>query len=148
MSKRNFQNSITIQGFIGQSFVNQYNDENSVTKSEMVVPRTDSKGYAKTPLKINLAAFNGVGKALSKTTAGDHLIIFGSLNSSTYTPEGQEKEITRMEVIVSKFEVVETNKERQERKEPAPAEPKKVAPKPKAKRATRSSKKKAATAKK
>ena len=145
MSKRNFQNSITIQGFIGQSFVNQYNDENSVTKSEMVVPRTDSKGYAKQPLKINLAAFNGVGNALSKTTAGDHLIIFGSLNSSTFTPEGQEKEITRMEVVVSKFEVVETNQARQNRKEEVKSEPKKATTK--AKKTTRSSKKKAVAAK-
>lgn len=145
MSKRNFQNSITIQGFIGQSFVNQYNDENSVTKSEMVVPRTDSKGYAKQPLKINLAAFNGVGNALSKTTAGDHLIIFGSLNSSTFTPEGQEKEITRMEVVVSKFEVVETNQARQNRKEEVKSEPKKATTK--AKKTTRSNKKKAVAAK-
>jgi len=144
MSKRNFQNSITIQGFIGQAFVNQYNEQNSVTKSEMVIARTDSKGYAKTPLRINLAAFNGVGKALSKTNPGDHIVVFGSLNSSSYTPEGQEKEVTRMEVIVSKFEVIETKSDRDARNQ----EPEPVVEKAPAKRKrTRSTKKKAASSK-
>lgn len=104
-------NSLFIRGNLGHDpKVNETSNGNKVCTVELFCNYTESGSNLEKVVKVRVVSWNKLAELVGELKQNDLIIVKGHLQNQKFTPKGNEKAVTSLEIKAERIEVIKINK--------------------------------------